>query len=111
MAMFVALFVRAAWRRPDWQAAAAGFALIPVLSQPPCYYVAFLAPAALLGAPIVWLRVALMAAVLAISGGHLVYFGRPGEYLSGSIVALALGLTVLVALQFPERPPPRSGDS
>ena len=99
--LFALLFARAVLCRGvrDWEVAAAGLALVPVLSQPPCYYVGVYGPVALLAARRPALRWAALGALVAWSGSQLVYYNVREEYVVGSAVALLLCLAVLLALQ------------
>ncbi|MBW2391239.1 MAG: hypothetical protein JRG89_22815, partial [Deltaproteobacteria bacterium] len=89
------LFWRALSHARTWEAAALGFALIPLLSDPANYYFSFVICGAMLAGGRPRLQVYLMAgAVLWLANG-LWFYRVPEEYLGAGIVAVLLPLAVL----------------
>ena len=99
LALFGLLFWRALARAPGWQAAALGYVLIPVLTQPASYYMTCTVAAALLATSRPRIACAVLLALLGWCVSALYYFGDPRQYVWSSAVALLLGLFVLLEMQ------------
>jgi hypothetical protein len=93
------LFWRALPGLQSWEAAAAGFAWIPVLTNPGCYYFSFVIAAALLARRRPRIGVGLLAACLAWLLGGIAFFLQNAEYVLASCVALAFSVFVLIELR------------
>jgi hypothetical protein len=99
MAGFLALFWRAVKHARDWEAAALGAALIPVLTMPAAYYLSFVLATALLAERRPRIGVELMLALL---GWNLAYLLHPTlwrGYVICSAIGLAFFLVVLLEMQ------------
>ncbi len=95
-------FWRAVSRARNWEAAALGFALIPLLSDPANYYFGFVICGVLLAAERPRLQVCLLVgATLWIANG-ICFYRVPEEYLGAGIIAVFLPLAVLYEMS--ERP-------
>lgn len=92
------LFARAARLAEPWEAAALGFALIPILTGPSGYYFHFSILAALLSARRPGLGVALLLACLAWLVNGMLWRDLGEQFTVASVVALALSAAVLVAM-------------
>ena len=99
MAGFLALFWRASRSAQDWEAAAMGAALIPVLTMPAAYYLSFVLATALLATRRPRIGIELM---LALVGWNLAHWFHPDlakGYLISSAIGLAFFLAVLLEMQ------------
>jgi hypothetical protein len=99
MAVYLALFWRAMKNARDWEAAALGAALIPVLTMPAAYYLSFVLATALLAERRPRIGVELMLTLL---GWNLAYLWYPNlwrGYAICSAVGLVFFLAVLLEMQ------------
>ena len=96
--VFLALFWRAMGRIEDWEAAAAGTLLIPILTSPTNYYFSFFAIAALTAArrPRVGLIVLITGLLWNING--LLLYQQHSEFYWASIIAVASCFAIIIEL-------------
>ncbi len=107
---FLFLFWRGIRRAENWEAAAMGFTLIPILSQPTNYYFPFVLSAALLATRRPRIGVILLLACIAWGLNGLYFYGEVGEFTLASLISVILSLLVVREMARPvERVTPRSG--
>ena len=99
MAGFLALFWRAMKNAQDWEAAALGAALMPVLTMPAAYYLSFVLATALLATRRPRIGVELMLALLGWNLAYLFYPDLLWGHLICSAIGLAFFLVVLLEMQ------------
>jgi hypothetical protein len=95
------LFWRALADSQRWEAAALGFSLIPVLSQPANYYFSFTLAAALLASRRPRIGVWLIAASALWIVVGLLFYREPVSYVWASWIALGLSAGVLFEMGRP----------
>ncbi len=98
MAGFLALFWRASRSAQDWEAAAMGAALIPVLTMPAGYYLSFVLATAMLATRRPRIGIELMLALLSWNLAHLFCRG-PMRPVVSSAIGLVFFLAVLLEMQ------------
>jgi hypothetical protein len=100
---FLALLWRAATRpgAEDWEAVAAGFALIPVLTRPACYYTGFVVAAALLATRRPRIGRALLLTLAAWCGAVATWGQEPEAFVWASWIGLAFFAYALVEMGRP----------
>ncbi len=101
-------FWRAASRVEGFEAAALGFALIPLLTSPTNYYYPFVIAAAMLSARRAWVGVALATTLIGWICADQIWFLDPVRYIAFDVIAVAFALTVLLGMGFSRRPGPAS---
>jgi hypothetical protein len=106
MAAFLALFWRASRSAQDWEAAAMGAALIPVLTMPGAYYLSFALATALLATRRPRIGIELMLALLGWNLAHWFHPYLPRGFLISSAIGLAFFLAVLLEMQRAPAPEP-----
>jgi hypothetical protein len=89
------LFWKAISRLRSWEAAALGFALIPLLSEPANYYYSFVICGVMLAGERPRLMVYLMASAVLWLANGLWFYRLPQEYMGAVILAVVLSLAVL----------------
>jgi hypothetical protein len=99
IAGFLALFWRASRTARDWEAAAMGAALIPVLTLPAAYYLSFALAAALLATRRPRIGIELMLALLGWNLAHWFHPHVARGFLISSAIGLAFFLVVLLEMQ------------
>jgi hypothetical protein len=99
IAAFLALFWRASRSAQDWEAAAMGAALIPVLTMPASYYLSFALATALLATRRPRIGIELMLALVGWNLAHWFYPYLPRGFLISSAIGLAFFLAVLLEMQ------------
>ena len=110
MAGFLALFWRAMKHAQDWEAAALGAALMPVLTMPAAYYLSFVVATALLASRRPRIGVELMLALLGWNLAYLRYPTLLRGYLICDAIGLVFFLVVLLEMQrAPAEPEPAAG--
>jgi hypothetical protein len=95
---FLALFWRAVGRIEDWEAAAAGTLLVPILTSPANYYFSFFAIAALTAAhrPRIGLIVLITGLLWNVNG--LLLYQQHSEFYWASIIAVASCFAIIIEL-------------
>lgn len=95
---FLALFWRAVGRIEDWEAAAAGTLLVPILTSPTNYYFSFFAIAALTAAhrPRIGLIVLITGLLWNLNG--LLLYQQHSEFYWASIIAVASCFAIIIEL-------------
>jgi len=99
IAVFLALFWRAAKIASDWEAAAMGASLILVLTTPASYYLSFVLAAALLATHRTRIGIELMLALIGWNVVHLIYREDAFGYLISSAIGLVFFFIVLLEMQ------------
>jgi hypothetical protein len=99
IAGFLALFWRASRSAQDWEAAAMGAALIPVLTMPAAYYLSFVLATVLLATRRPRIGIELMLALVGWNLTALRYPDLVWGYLIASAIGLAFFLIVLLEMQ------------
>jgi hypothetical protein len=106
MALALGLFARALRGLEDWEAAALGFAWIPVFMSPTNYYYSFVVAGALLAKRRPRIGAWLLAASLAWTAFGLVFYLTEGAFMAASAVAVAASLAILWEAGNPAPAPP-----
>jgi hypothetical protein len=88
-------FWRALAHAEDWEAAALGMTLVPLLTDPTNYYFSFVLAALFLALRRPRIGVVLFLACIAWSANGLVFYRRDVEFVGASLVALALSFAIL----------------
>jgi hypothetical protein len=109
MAVFLALFWRAIQSARDWEAAALGAALIPVLTMPAAYYLSFVLATALLAERRPRIGTWLMLTMLSWNLTYLLYPNLWRGYLICSAIGLVFFLVVLLEMQRAPAAEPAAG--
>jgi len=99
MAGFLALFWRASRTAQDWEAAAMGAALIPVLTMPASYYLSFVLATAMLATRRPRIGIELMVALVGWNLAFQLYPGITKAHLLSSAIGLVFFLIVLLEMQ------------
>ena len=99
--LFIILFWRAIQYVKDWEAAAAGALLIPILTSPANYYFSFFAIAALLSARRPRVGLILLATALLWNLNGLVLYQQHSEFYWASVIAVASCFAVVLELARP----------
>ena len=99
IAGFLALFWRAIKNAQDWEAAALGAALMPVLTMPAAYYLSFILATALLAARRPRIGSELMLTLLGWNLTYLLYPNLWRGYVICSAIGLVFFLVVLLEMQ------------
>jgi hypothetical protein len=99
----LALVWRALREAEDWEAAALGFVLIPILTQPTNYYYSFVVVGALLAARRPMVGGVTLIACIAWGTNGLVFYRQPAEFVGASLIAAALSFAVAIAMARPVR--------
>ncbi|MAI25109.1 MAG: hypothetical protein CMN75_03665 [Spirochaeta sp.] len=99
--LFIILFWRAIQYVKDWEAAAAGALLIPILTSPANYYFSFFAIAALLSARRPRGGLILLATALLWNLNGLVLYQQHSEFYWASVIAVASCFAVVLELARP----------
>ncbi len=98
----VAIFLGLAWRAlrrcEDWEAAALGACLIPLLVSPTNYYFSFFLATALLASRRPGVGVILLAAAVAWNVNGLVFYQQYDEYLWASVIAVITSFLVVLEM-------------
>ena len=94
LCIFVPLFWRALNNSEDWEAAALGACLIPLLTAPTNYYFSFLVPVALLANRRPTIGLILLAAATALNLNGLLLYQKYDEYLWASVIVVATSFLV-----------------
>ena len=92
---FLFLFIRALRRAENWEAAAMGFTLIPVLGQPANYYYSFVIAAVFLATRRPRIAVWLLAASIVWAATGLVLYMQDVRFVAFSVTAVALCFAVV----------------
>ena len=106
IAIFLALFWRAARTAQDWEAAAMGATLMLVLMTPANYYLGFVLAAALLATRRPRIGIALMGALAGWGLAFIEYGREPMAYVLSSAIGLVFFLYVLLEMQAAPTPRP-----
>lgn len=96
LCIFLALFWRALRNTEDWEAAALGACLIPILTAPANYYFSFFIPVALLANRRPTIGLVLLGAATAWNLNGLAFYQDYDEYRWASAIAIATSFLVLV---------------
>ncbi len=96
LCIFLALFWRALRNTEDWEAAALGACLIPILTAPTNYYYSFFIPVALLASRRPTIGLVLLGAATAWNLNGLAFYQDYDEYRWASAIAIATSFLVLV---------------
>jgi hypothetical protein len=103
--LVVALGLLAFWRAlahaEDWEAAALGATLVPLLTDPTNYYFSFVLAALFLALRRPRIGVVLFLACIAWSLNGLVLYRQDVEFVGASLIALALSFAILVEMTRP----------
>jgi len=99
IAVFLALFWRASRTAQDWEAAAMGATLIPVLTMPASYYLSFVLATAMLATRRPRIGIELMIALIGWNLAIEHYPGVARGYVISSAIGLAFFLIVLLEMQ------------
>ncbi len=109
IALFLGLFWRASRTALDWEAAAMGATLMPVLTTPGSYYSSFVMAAAMLATRRPRVGMALMAVLVAWSLAIVEHGREPMAFVSSSAIGLGFLLYVLIEMQWAPAPEPAEG--
>ena len=88
-------FWRALAHAEDWEAAALGMTLVPLLTDPTNYYFSFVLAALLLALRRPRIGVVLFLTCIAWSANGLIFYRQDVEFVGASLVALALSFAIL----------------
>jgi hypothetical protein len=105
VALGLLAFLRALGHATDWEAAALGATLVPLLTEPTNYYYSFTVAPLLLALRRPRIGVAVFLACIAWSVNGLLYYRQGVEYAGASLVAVALSFAILHEMT---RPPERA---
>jgi hypothetical protein len=94
-------FWRALAHAEDWEAAALGATLVPLLTDPTNYYFSFVLAALFLALRRPRIGVVLFLACIAWSVNGLVFYRQPVEFVGASLIALALSFAILQEMTRP----------
>jgi hypothetical protein len=101
-ALTITIFLGLAWRAlrrcEDWEAAALGACLIPLLVSPTNYYFSFFLATALLASRRPGVGVILLAAAVAWNVNGLVFYQQYDEYLWASVIAVITSFLVVLEM-------------
>lgn len=104
---FIGLFWRALATTEDWEAAAAGALLIPILASPATYYLSLFAIAALLTARRPRIGVIVLVTGLLWNVNNLLLFQEYAEFDWASVISVVSCFTVILELARPASEPTR----
>ncbi|MEE3326239.1 MAG: hypothetical protein VX252_02800 [Myxococcota bacterium] len=108
--IFIALFWRAMQHVKDWEAAAAGVLLIPILTSPANYYFSFFAIAALLSARRPRVGLILLTTALLWNVNGLILYQQHSEFYWASVIAVASCFAVVLELAGPLEANEKAGE-
>jgi hypothetical protein len=97
---FGLLFLRALRRTERWEAAALGFAWIPILSDPVNYYYAFTVAGILLAERRPAIGLVVLAACLAWAANGLLFYQETAAHVADSWIAIALSFATVGMIAF-----------
>lgn len=108
VALGLLAFWRALARAEDWEAAALGATLVPLLTDPTNYYFSFVVAALFPALRRPRIGVLLFAACIAWSVNGLVFYRQDAEFVGASLVAVALSFAILLEMARPATLPWRA---
>ncbi len=103
VAVFCGLFWRALRSTEDWEAAAMGGCLVPILLSPTNYYYSLYVIVALLAARSPRIGLVLLSTAIAWNVNGLIYYRDYDEYTGASIIAVIASFLVAIAMSRAER--------
>jgi hypothetical protein len=101
LALGLLAFWRAVGNAEDWEAAALGMTLVPLLTDPTNYYYSFVLAALFLALRRPRIGVVLFLACIAWSTNGLVFYRQEVEFVGASLIALALSFAILREMASP----------